>query len=174
MKLMPVNLHILSLLFEIHTFTGKALLRGTAVIFSGSVFTGEDAVSVSELGDSVSDTVSFMKQICRFIPKGVKDTTSVNITVTEETKIYIRKLTLQHGFTYKVCRASKHSTCSFTYAVRSAPSCISVASHDKTKNHTEMWFELTCDEGSELFVCVVVTLDKCATYWPNKDNKAST
>lgn len=88
---MFATLHIVSLLFEIRTFTGKALLRGSAIVFSGSVFTGEDAVSVSELGDSVSDTVSFMKQICRFIPGGVKDTTSVNITVTEETKIYIRK-----------------------------------------------------------------------------------
>lgn len=84
---MLVNLHTVSLLFEIRTFTGKALLRETAIIFSGSVFAGDDAVSVSELGDSVSDTVSFMKHICRFIPGGVKDTTSVNITVTKEAKI---------------------------------------------------------------------------------------
>jgi hypothetical protein len=78
-------LFIVSHVSECHTFTGKVPFRGTAIIFSGSVFTGEEAVSVSELGDSVSDAVSFMKQICRFIPGGEKDTTSVNITVTEET-----------------------------------------------------------------------------------------
>jgi hypothetical protein len=73
----------LKFVFETHTFTGKVLLRGTVANFSGSVFTGDEAASVSELGDSVSDTVSFMKQICKFIPGGEKDTTSVNITVTE-------------------------------------------------------------------------------------------
>jgi hypothetical protein len=86
MKIMHVNLLIVSHLFKIHTFIGKALLRGTAMIFSGSVVSGGDAVSVSEPGDSVSDTVSFMKQICRFIPGGVKDTTSVNITVSKATE----------------------------------------------------------------------------------------
>jgi hypothetical protein len=70
-------------IFETHTFTGKVFLCGTAT-FSGSVFTGDEAASMSELGDSVSDTVSFMKQICKFIPGGEKDTTSVNITVTEK------------------------------------------------------------------------------------------
>jgi hypothetical protein len=49
-----------------------------------------------------------------------------------------------------------------------------MASYDETKNHIKMRFELTCDEGSELFVCVVVTLDTGATYQPNKENKAST
>jgi hypothetical protein len=36
-----------------------------------------------------------------------------------------------------------------------------------------MWFELTCDKDSELFVCVVVALDKGVTYQPNEE-KAST
>jgi hypothetical protein len=50
-------------LHDTHTLTGKLLLCETAVIFSRSVFIGDEAISVSELGDSVSDTVSFMKQI---------------------------------------------------------------------------------------------------------------
>jgi hypothetical protein len=58
--------------------------------------------------------------------------------------------------------------------VVSAASCTSLASCDETNNHIEMRFELTYNKGSELFVCVVVTLDKGATYQPNKENKAST
>jgi hypothetical protein len=73
----------LEFILETHTFTGKVLLHETTVL-SGSVFTGDEAASMSELGDSVSDTVSFMKQICKFIPGGEKDTTSVNTTVTEK------------------------------------------------------------------------------------------
>jgi len=48
---------------ETHTLIGRLLLCETAVIFSRSVFSGDEAISESELGDSVSDTVSFMKQI---------------------------------------------------------------------------------------------------------------
>ena len=65
------TINILSL-HETHTLTGRLLLCETAVIFSRSVFFGDEAISESELGDSVSDIVSFMKQIWRFIPSGDK------------------------------------------------------------------------------------------------------
>jgi hypothetical protein len=59
-------------------------------------------------------------------------------------------------------------------AAHSASSCIFMTFCDAANNHTEMQFELTCDKGSELFLfCVVATLGKDATYWPNKQNKAS-
>jgi hypothetical protein len=68
-------------------------------------------------------------------------------------------------------QAFKHSTCSFTYAVHSAASCTSMASCEKTNNHTEIWFELTYDKGCERSACVAVTADNGATYRPNKENQ---
>jgi hypothetical protein len=38
-----------------------------------------------------------------------------------------------------------------------------MASSHKTKNQIEMQFEMSYDKGSELFVCVVATLDKGTT-----------
>jgi hypothetical protein len=47
-------------------------------------------------------------------------------------------------------------------------------SSQETKNHIALQFELSYDKGSELIVCVMVTLDKGVTDQPNKENKAST
>jgi sulfur relay (sulfurtransferase) complex TusBCD TusD component (DsrE family) len=74
---------------------------------------------------------------------------------------------------YKVRWAFKCSTYGFPYSVQSAASCTSEVSCHETNNHIEMWFELNYHEGSELFVCVLVTLDKGVTNQPSEENKAS-
>lgn len=57
--------------------------------------------------------------------------------------------------------------------MHSAASCISIACSHESKNLTEMLFELSCNNGTELFVCVVLILDKGVSDQPSKGNKAS-
>lgn len=62
---------------------------------------------------------------------------------------------------------------SFPYSIRSAASCTVMVSCHKTNNHIEMLFEWNYHEGSELFICIAVTLNEGETNQPSKENKAS-
>jgi sulfur relay (sulfurtransferase) complex TusBCD TusD component (DsrE family) len=66
-----------------------------------------------------------------------------------------------------------NSTCRFLYVVLSAASCISLACSHESKNLTEMLLELSYNNGTELFACVMLILDRGVTDRPSKENKAS-
>jgi hypothetical protein len=57
--------------------------------------------------------------------------------------------------------------------MHSAAGRISIACSRESKNLTEMLLELSCNIGTELFVCVLLILDKGVIHQPSKENKAS-
>jgi hypothetical protein len=74
-----------------------------------------------------------------------------------------KKLTLHCGSDCMVYQAFKHSTCGFLNTICSTANFTSMASSHETKNHTEIQFKLSYHEGSELLLCVALTLDKGVT-----------